>query len=168
MLSKNILDALNNQLNHEFYAAHAYMAMAAYCADKSYDGFANFYIQQAKEERFHGMKIYDYINDRGEKAIFTALDAPKTEFSSLLETFKDGLAQEQDVTRRFYNLSEIAKEEKDFATISFLNWFLDEQVEEESMFETHIDYLERIQEDNNALFIYEKDLASRHFEEDAE
>jgi ferritin len=123
MLSKNILDALNNQLNHEFYAAHAYMAMAAYCADKSYDGFANFYIQQAKEERFHGMKIYDYINDRGEKAIFTALDAPKTEFSSLLETFKDGLAQEQDVTRRFYNLSEIAKEEKDFATISFLNWF---------------------------------------------
>ena len=91
------------------------------------------------------MKIYDYINDRGEKAIFTALDAPKTEFSSLLETFKDGLAQEQDVTRRFYNLSEIAKEEKDFATISFLNWFLDEQVEEESMFETHIDYLERIQ-----------------------
>ena len=57
---------------------------------------------------------------------------------------------------------------EDFATISFLNWFLDEQVEEESMFETHIDYLERIQEDNNALFIYEKDLASRHFDEDAE
>ena len=86
MLSKNILDALNNQLNHEFYAAHAYMAMAAYCADKSYDGFANFYIQQAKEERFHGMKIYNYINDRGEKAIFTSLEAPKTEFNSLLET----------------------------------------------------------------------------------
>ncbi len=168
MLSKNILDALNNQLNHEFYAAHAYMAMAAYCADKSYDGFAKFYIQQAKEERFHGMKIYNYINDRGEKAIFTSLEAPKTEFNSLLETFKDGLEQERDVTRRFYNLSEIAKNENDFATISFLNWFLDEQVEEESMFETHIDYLERIQEDNNALFIYEKELAARQFDEDGE
>lgn len=102
------------------------------------------------------------------KAIFTSLEAPKTEFNSLLETFKDGLEQERDVTRRFYNLSEIAKNENDFATISFLNWFLDEQVEEESMFETHIDYLERIQEDNNALFIYEKELAARQFDEDGE
>ena len=168
MLSKNILDALNNQLNHEFYAAHAYMAMAAYCADKSYDGFANFYIQSAKEERFHGMKLYYHRNQLGENAIFTSLEAPKTEFNSLLETFKDGLEQERDVTRRFYNLSEIAKNENDFATISFLNWFLDEQVEEESMFETHIDYLERIQEDNNALFIYEKELAARQFDEDGE
>lgn len=167
MLSKNILDALNNQLNHEFYAAHAYMAMAAYCADKSYDGFANFYIQQAKEERFHGKKIYDYINDRGGHALFSSIPAPKTEFSSILETFKDGLAQEQDVTRRFYNLSDLANKDKDYATISFLNWFLDEQVEEEAMFETHIDYLNRIGDDSNTLYLYEKELAARSFDEEA-
>ncbi|MDN8705144.1 ferritin-like domain-containing protein, partial [Staphylococcus aureus] len=76
--------------------------------------------------------IYDYINDRGEHAEFKSIPAPKTEFKSILETFKDGLAQEQDVTRRFYNLSEIAQKDKDYATISFLNWFLDEQVEEEA------------------------------------
>ncbi|MDW3865856.1 ferritin [Staphylococcus saprophyticus] len=165
MLNKELLDALNEQMNHEFYAAHAYMAMAAFCDDNSYEGFANFYIQQAKEERFHGKKIYDYINDRGEHALFTAIPAPKTEFSSILETFEDGLAQEQDVTHRFYNLSDLANKDKDYATISFLNWFLDEQVEEEAMFETHIDNLNRIGDDSNTLYLYEKELAARSFDE---
>ncbi|SPZ99427.1 ferritin [Staphylococcus aureus] len=68
MLSKNLLEALNDQMNHEYFAAHAYMAMAAYCDKESYEGFANFFIQQAKEERFHGQKIYNYINDRGAHA----------------------------------------------------------------------------------------------------
>lgn len=111
-------------------------------------------------------KIYDYINDRGGHAKFTALPAPKVDFNSILETFKDGLAQEQDVTKRFYNLSEIAHKDKDYATISFLNWFLDEQVEEESMFETHIDYLNRIGDDCNTLYLYEKELATRTFDEE--
>ncbi|MGV3244353.1 ferritin [Staphylococcus sp. 11261D007BR] len=167
MLDKELLDALNDQMNHEYYAAHAYMAMAAYCNYHSYDGFANFYIEQAKEERFHGQKIYDYINDHGEKAVFSNLEAPKVEFNSILETFEDGLKQEQDVTQRFYNLSEIANRLKDYATISFLNWFLDEQVEEESTFETHIDYLKRIGDDCNALYLYEKDLATRSFNSEA-
>ena len=166
MLSKDLLEALNDQMNHEYFAAHAYMAMAAYCDDASYEGFANFYIQQAKEERFHGKKIYDYINDRGEHAEFKSIPAPKTEFKFILEKFKDGLAQEQDVTRRFYNLSEIAQKDKDYATISFLNWFLDEQVEEESTFETHIDYLNRIGDDCNTLYLYEKELAARSFDEE--
>ncbi|WP_436951800.1 ferritin [Staphylococcus xylosus] len=167
MLNEDLLNALNEQMNHEFHAAHAYMAMAAFCDDNSYEGFANFYIQQAKEERFHGKKIYDYINDRGGHALFSSIPAPKTEFSSILETFKDGLAQEQEVTRRFYNLSDLATKDKDYATISFLNWFLDEQVEEEAMFETHIDYLNRIGDDSNTLYLYEKELAARSFEEEA-
>lgn len=100
MLSKNLLEALNDQMNHEYFAAHAYMAMAAYCDKESYEGFANFFIQQAKEERFHGQKIYNYINDRGAHAEFRAVSAPKIDFSSILETFKDSLSQEQEVTRR--------------------------------------------------------------------
>lgn len=88
-------------MNHEYFAAHAYMAMAAYCDDASYEGFANFYIQQAKEERFHGKKSMIISIHRGEHAEFKSIPAPKTEFKSILETFKDGLAQEQDVTRRF-------------------------------------------------------------------
>ncbi|MDN6160125.1 MAG: ferritin [Staphylococcus equorum] len=136
MLNKELLNALNEQMNHEYFAAHAYMAMAAFCDKESYEGFANFYVQQAKEERFHGKKIYD------------------------------GLAQEQDVTRRFYNLSDLANQAKDYATISFLNWFLDEQVEEEAMFETHLDYLKRIGDDSNTLYLYEKELAARSFDEE--
>ena len=112
------------------------------------------------------VKIYDYINDRGEHAVFDTLKAPKVEFSSILETFKDGLDQERDVTKRFYNLSELAHKDKDYATISFLNWFLDEQVEEESTFETHIDYLTRIGDDCNTLYLYEKELAARSFDEE--
>ena len=130
---------------------------------ESYDGFANFYIEQAKRN-VSTVKIYDYINDRGEHAIFDTIKAPKVEFSSILETFKDSLAQERDVTQRFYNLSELARNDKDYATISFLNWFLDEQVEEESTFETHIDYLTRIGDDCNTLYLYEK-LAARSFNE---
>ncbi|MDR9833449.1 ferritin [Staphylococcus coagulans] len=167
MLNQKLLDALNQQMNHEYFAAHAYMAMAAYCDYHSYEGFANFYIEQAKEERFHGQKIYDYINDRGEKAVFSDLNAPKVDFNSILETFEDGLKQEKHVTKHFYELSEIAREEKDYATISFLNWFLDEQVEEEAMFETHIDYLKRIGDDANTLYLYEKELASRRFNDQA-
>lgn len=167
MLNQKLLDALNQQMNHEYFAAHAYMAMAAYCDYHSYEGFANFYIEQAKEERFHGQKIYDYINDRGEKAVFSDLNAPKVDFNSILETFEDGLKQEQHVTKHFYELSEIAREEKDYATISFLNWFLDEQVEEEAMFETHINYLKRIGDDANTLYLYEKELASRRFNDQA-
>ncbi|MCL7503484.1 H-type ferritin FtnA, partial [Staphylococcus aureus] len=94
------------------------------------------------------------------------VSAPKIDFSSILETFKDSLSQEQEVTRRFYNLSEIARQDKDYATISFLNWFLDEQVEEESMFETHINYLTRIGDDSNALYLYEKELGARTFDEE--
>ena len=94
--------------------------------------------------------------------MFSAISAPKSDFKNILETFEDGLAQEQDVTRRFYNLSELANKDKDYATISFLNWFLDEQVEEESMFETHIDYLKRIGDDSNTLYLYEKNLQHVH------
>lgn len=88
MLSQSLTDALNKQMNEEFQAAHAYMAMAAYCAKESYDGFANFYEQQAEEERFHGTKIYNYLNDRDQHAIFSEIKAPKTDFATILDTFE--------------------------------------------------------------------------------
>lgn len=166
MLSEKLKEALNDQMNNEFAAAHEYMAMGAYCESRSYDGFANFYIQQAKEERFHGMKLYDYLNDRGIHAVFKEIPAPRVNYDSILDTFKAGLDQEKKVTESFYNISDIATEEKEYATLSFIRWFLDEQVEEESTFERHIDYLERIKDDNNALFIYERELAKHSFEEE--
>ncbi|GAB3049738.1 ferritin [Virgibacillus ainsalahensis] len=166
MLSNKLQEALINQMNNEFAASHEYMAMASYCETNSYDGFANFFIQQAKEERYHGMKIYNYLNDRGIHAKFKALPAPKNDYGSVLDTFKKGREQEREVTKSFYEISDIAMDEKEHMTLSFVRWFLDEQVEEESMFETHIDYMERIKDDNNALFIYEQQLAKREFDEE--
>ncbi|CAM4086656.1 ferritin [Lederbergia lenta] len=163
MFSSRIANALNQQMNNEFDAAQSYMAMAAYCEYNNYGGFAHFYLQQAAEERFHGMKIYQYLNDRGVHAEFTGVTAPKINFDSILDTFESALQQEKGVTKDIYALTDLAWEEKEHATISFLQWFLDEQVEEESSFDTHIEYLKRIGEDKNALYIYEKELGQRSF-----
>lgn len=163
MVSQRLADSLNRQMNNEFDAAQAYMSMAAYCEHNNYGGFANYYLQQAKEERYHGMKIYNYLNDRGIHAKFSATTEPKIDFKSILDTFESGLEQEKVVTKNIYELTDLASEEKEHATISFLRWFLDEQVEEEATFDTHIQYLKRIGEDKNALFIYEKELGQRNF-----
>ena len=89
-------------------------------------------------------------------------------FASVLDTFESGLQQEKGVTKNFYELTDLAWEEKEHATISFLRWFLDEQVEEEASFDTHIEYLKRIGEDKNALYIYEKELGQRQFSQNPE
>lgn len=164
MLSDKLKQALIDQMNHEFAAAHEYLAMAAYCESESYDGFANFYKQQAKEERYHGTKIYNYLNDRGVHAKFHAIPEPKNDYNSLLATFRQGLEQEQTVTKNFYEISDIATEDREHMTLSFVRWFLDEQVEEEAMFEKHLDYLGRLKDDGNALYIYEQELAKRVFD----
>ena len=163
MIDTKLADTLNQQMNYEFEAAHAYMAKAAYCEQNNYGGFAHFYLQQAEEERFHGMKIYHYLNNRGIHAKFTMLAEPRTDFDGILDTFEYSLQQEQKVTKQFYNLADIALDTKEHATISFLGWFLDEQVEEEASFETHIEYLKRIGGDKKSLFMYEKELAQRNF-----
>lgn len=161
MLSEKIVKALNHQMNMEFQAAHDYMAMAAYCHHISYNGFADYFLKQAEEEREHGMKVYDYLNDKGQKAVFEAIQAPKADYGSLVATFEAALAQEREVTKSYYKVYQIAQEEQEYQTLSFLNWFLDEQVEEEATFETHIDYLNRIKDDANALYIYEQELRKR-------
>ncbi|WP_153730835.1 ferritin [Sporosarcina obsidiansis] len=166
MISEKLAQALNKQMNNEFAAAQTYLSMASYCEYCNYSGFAHYFLQQVEEERQHAMKIYSYLNDRGIRAIITEIPAPATSFDSLVHTFEVALEQEKEVTKSFYTIMDMAWEEKEHATISFLNWFLDEQVEEEATFDKHIEYLKRIREDKNALFIYEKDLATRSFSEE--
>ncbi|WP_342536038.1 ferritin [Sporosarcina sp. FSL K6-3508] len=163
MISEKLAQALNEQMNNEFAAAQTYLSMASYCEYRNYSGFAHYYLQQVEEERFHAMKIYSYLNDRGIHAVITEIPAPTTSFENLVHTFEVALEQEKKVTKSFYAIMDLAWEEKEHATISFLNWFLDEQVEEEATFDKHIEYLKRIRDDKNALFIYEKELASRSF-----
>ncbi|MDQ0216728.1 ferritin [Oikeobacillus pervagus] len=168
MLSNKLRDTLIDQMNYEFYSAHVYMAMASYCSSENYDGFANFFLVQAEEERFHAMKIYNYINDRGEHPIIKGFGNPSNEFDSLLDAFERGLEHEKEVTKRIYHLSDIAWDEREHATIAFLKWFIDEQVEEEATFDSIIQRLKRIINDPNALFMLDTEFSNRSFTPPAE
>ncbi|MEI7026600.1 ferritin [Paenibacillus sp. y28] len=163
MLSDNLLAELNKQINLEFFSAQMYLAMGAYCKAENLDGFANFFIVQAEEERFHAMKIFNFINTMGKRATITGFESPRNEFKSILETFEAGYNHEQFVTRRFYDLMDIAIAEREHATIGFLKWFIDEQVEEEDLFDSLIQKLKRIDTDSNAFFMLDNELLTRVF-----
>lgn len=163
MLTEKLHETLNDQMNYEFFSAHAYLAMAAYCSDEGLDGFSNFYLVQAEEERFHAMKFYNFINALGKRAVIKGFDSPNNDFSSLLDVFEKALTQEKEVTKRIYHLSDIAMDEREHATISFLKWFIEEQVEEEDMFDSIIQKLKRIQNDSNAIFMLDTEFSKRSF-----
>ncbi|HEY0826824.1 MAG TPA: ferritin [Bacilli bacterium] len=163
MLSEKLHQELNRQMNFEFYSSHVYLAMAAYCSVESLDGFANFFIVQAEEEKFHAMKVYRYINAMGKRATFSGMDEPHNEYGSVLEAFEQAYAHEQIVTKRLYELSDLAMNEREHATIHFLKWFIDEQVEEEATFDSIIQKLKRIDTDSNAFFMLDTEFAKRTF-----
>ncbi|AFS79226.1 ferritin [Gottschalkia acidurici 9a] len=163
MLSQKLLDALNDQFNYELLSAHYYIAMAAYCADQDLDGFANFFMVQAEEERFHAMKFYNYINEVDGRANLEGISTPKNDFESITDVFQNALSHENSVTKRIYNLMDIAQDEREHATISFLRWFVDEQIEEEASMKTIIKKLERLGNDNHGLFVLDQELGQRVF-----
>ncbi|MGG1313244.1 MULTISPECIES: ferritin [Cohnella] len=167
-MNKELGRALNEQMNFEFYSAHVYLAMAAYCSAESLDGFANFFIVQAEEERFHAMKIYKFLNDRGQRATLSALPEPKNEYKSMLDVFEHGYEHEKQNTKRFYHLADLALNEREHATMYFLKWFIDEQVEEEALFDNIIQKLKRIDKDSNAFFMMDAEFAQRTFTPPAE
>lgn len=161
MVSDELLEKLNEQMNYEFFSAQAYLALAAYCASESWEGFSHWFIRQAEEEQAHGMKIFRFINDLGKRAIITGMDNPNNDYSSILDAFESAYAHEKEVTRRIYAISDIALNEREHATYQFLKWFIDEQVEEESTFDSLVQRLRRIGSDGNALFILDAELGKR-------
>ncbi|WP_127579025.1 ferritin [Paenibacillus koleovorans] len=168
MVSQRLLDKLNEQMNYEFYSSQVYLAMAAYCSSESYDGFANFFIVQSEEEKFHAMKIFHFINRLGRRAVVSGMDNPQNDYSSLLETFEHAFSHEQSVTKRIYELSDVAWTEREHATMNFLQWFINEQVEEESTFDSIIQKLRRIDNDSNAFYMLDAELSKRSFTPEVE
>jgi len=131
MLSKTMEEALNRQVNREFYSAYLYLAMSAYFETTCMKGFARWMRIQAKEERTHGEKIYDYIIARGGKVALGEIEAPKAKWTSAGKVFEEVCAHEQKVTGMINALVDLAIKEKDHATFEMLQWFVREQVEEE-------------------------------------
>lgn len=168
MMNDALHQALNDQMNYEFYSSHVYLAMAAYLSGESLDGFANFFIIQAEEERFHAMKIYQFLNNRGKRATLYGMDTPNNDYNSVLDVFEHGYKHELEVTKRIYHLSDLALNDREHATIQFLKWFIDEQVEEEALFDSIIQKLKRIDKDSNAFFMLDTEFSQRSFTPPAE
>lgn len=163
MPSKKLINKLNEQIKHEFFSAHYYLAMAAFCTEKSLDGFANFFIAQAEEERFHAMKFFDFLTEIGETPVITGFDDPKGDFSSLEEVFQLSLEHEKLVTGLINEILEIAQEEKHHPTVSFLQWFIDEQVEEEDTMSTILDKIKMVGENSPGTLFLDGELGKRKF-----
>ncbi len=132
MASERFVDALNAQIAREFAAAHQYVAIGTYYAGETFPRLATFFYAQADEEREHAMKMVNYLLDRGVPADIGAVDAPRTAFGDHVEPIKLALEQEQQVTVRISELFEIARETRDYLGEQFVQWFLEEQVEEEA------------------------------------
>ncbi len=163
MLSKKLEDALNDQMNFEIYSAHIYLGMAGYCADLGLAGFENWFLVQYEEELFHAKKIFKYINEKGARVNVKGFKDPANEYGSLLEAFEAALGHEQKVTERMYNLMDIATDEREHATKSFLQWFIDEQVEEESTVNDLICKIKLVKD--SGLYLLDQELAKRTFNE---
>lgn len=163
MLSERLLNELNKQIKFELYSAHYYLAMAAYCADQDLDGFANFFMVQAEEEKFHAMKFFNFINEMDGRVKILGLEEPKNDYESLVDVFKSALEHEKFVTSRIYKLMDIATEEKEHATISLLKWFVDEQIEEQSSMKLILKKLERLGDNSHGIFMLDQELSQRVF-----
>jgi ferritin len=131
MLSKTMQDALNEQINKEYYSAYLYLSMSAYFEAINMPGSAKWMRTQYDEERAHALKFLDYLNDRNGRVTLKAIDQPPAEFASPLAVWEMVLEHEKKVTGLIYKLYEVALAEKDYATQSLLKWYIDEQVEEE-------------------------------------
>jgi ferritin len=159
MLSQRTEQAMNRQMMMEMESAYTYLAMSARCENLALPGFAAWFRAQSGEEWMHAMKFYDWILDHDATATLDALPAPRADFASPLEAFEATLEQEQAVTRSINELYAISGEERDFASQSFLNWFVTEQVEEEKTVKDILDWLRRIGDSGYGLYLMDRELA---------
>ncbi|MGH7470521.1 MAG: ferritin [Longimicrobiales bacterium] len=161
MISQGVLDAINEQINHEFFSAYIYLSMSAYFESSNLPGFANWMKIQAREEVTHGLKLFDFVHNRGGRVVLKAIDAPPREFKNVQEVFEQALKHEQLVTKMIHDLYEIADQGHDFATQVALQWFITEQVEEEKSADLIVEQLKMIGTDRPALLMLDRELGSR-------
>ena len=160
-ISKTMQDAINAQIQAEYYSSYLYLSMSAYCEDVNMPGYAHWMRAQAREEMEHTMKFYRYVVERGGRVVFGAIEQPPVEFESVLAVAEETQAHEQKVTSLIHKLYEVAVEEKDYATQSFLKWYIDEQVEEEDNARTIVEQFRAIKGNTNGMFMLDKQLAAR-------
>lgn len=161
MLSKTLEEALNRQVNRELYSSYLYLAMSAWFESANLKGFAGWLFVQSNEERAHAMKLYDYIIARQGTIVLDAIEAPKAKWTSAGKIFEEVYAHERKVTGMINNLVELAAKEKDHATFEMLQWFVKEQVEEESNAVTICEKIKVVGDTPGHLFCLDHELGKR-------
>ena len=161
MISKKLEAAINAQINAEMWSAYLYLSMSAYCQDAGYPGIANWFAIQFKEEQDHATILFNYLQSRGGRVLLEPIAAVDTEWTSPLAAFQHTLEHEGKVTAMINNLMAMAVEEKDFALQSRLNWFVDEQVEEEENATDLVNKFRMVGDNGYGLYQLDQELAAR-------
>ncbi len=163
MIRKEVLDALNEQINAESYSAYMYLSMAAYFENMGLSGFANWMKVQYQEEAAHALKFFNYVTERGGKVVLKAIDQVPVDFNGIVDVYEKTLVHENHVSDLINNLVNVAVTANDHASQSFLKWFVDEQVEEEANVEKILAMLKLINGQGNGIFMMDRELAQRVF-----
>lgn len=165
MLNKKVEQALNKQIEVEHFSSLIYLSMASWAEKNGYNGTADFLYLHSDEERDHMLKLFHYVNDRGGHAIVPNSKQPKIEYDSIQAVFEEIFEHEKFVSGEINKLVGTCYEEKDFTTQTFLQWFVEEQIEEESLFSTILDKLNLLGGDKARMFMFENEmvnLAAKH------
>jgi ferritin len=158
MLKDKIQIALNNQIQVEAFSSQIYLAMASWAETEGLGGAAQFLYKHSDEERMHMLKLVQYVNERGGKALIPQLDQPATEYKSLTNLFQTLLEHEVMVSNDINNLVDTCLMEKDYTTHNFMQWYVAEQIEEEALARTIMDKLNMIGEDKGGLYLFDRDI----------
>ncbi len=161
MIDQKVQNAMNEQIKNELFSAYLYLSMAAYFEEKNLAGFAHWMRVQSREEQEHALKFYDFIHDRGGKVTLMAIEQPKTGWKSALDAFNDAYAHEQLVTGMVNKIYETALQEKDYPAQIMLQWFINEQVEEEKNASQIVEQLKLIEERGTAVLMLDHQLSKR-------
>ena len=161
MLDKKVAELINEQINKELYSAYLYLDFSIFYEDKGLDGFANWYMIQAQEERDHAMLMLRYLQNNGEKVTLEAVAKPDKEMENLMDPLKFGFEHEQYVTGLINTIYGAAYDVKDFRTMQFLDWFVKEQLEEEKNADDMIKKMELFGNDSKGLYSLDSEYAAR-------
>ncbi len=163
MISDKITKALNDQVNAELYSAYLYLSMSGYAAENDMNGAAKWFFAQMQEEMSHAQKIYDYVFSRDKRVELHAIEKPPSDFESFKHMMEESLGHERKVTAMINNIADLAQEEKDHATYGFMQWFVDEQVEEEESVRDILAEINLAGDNPAGLYMIDKALGTRIF-----
>jgi ferritin len=163
MMSRELYKAIKDQIIAELWSAYLYLSMSMDCEAKGYKGIANWFYVQFQEEQDHARIFMNYLNSRGEKVVLLPIAEVKTEWDSVLDMYKDTLNHEKKVTAMINNLAAIAQQDRDYASVNRIVWFIDEQVEEEEAAREMITTFEAVEGNKYGMYMLDKELAARAY-----